>query len=253
MRKLIPIAATIFIFVAGCRDTTSPQRPDSSAPPTTTARNPQTTITSPPQEQPTATPIPKDVTYTIVDKNIVPGIKRSLDIRLNKKVSEDALKSIAMELKNSDSNSYERTFIGYYLPDMKVNAGYWATTHFNPNLEVQILGLTAEQEKALNQQPAEPSREIIGGWLQDEEPFPGRITIFREDGASCMEKVYADGNIGKDQMVEKPSDKGRKFMKAKRAGPDNDYYLIDDHGNLQIWSQDVDGTHVLVLTAKRIN
>ena len=233
MRMIIPI----LIFVAGCGDTTSPQPSDSS----------------PPQEQPTATPIPEDLTYTIIDKNIVPGIKRSLDIRLNKKVSKDVLKSIAMELKNSDSNSYERTFIGYYLPEMKVNAGYWATTHFNPDLEVRILGPTVEQEKALNQQPVVPSREIIGSWLQDEEPFPGRITIFREDGALFMEKTYRDGTIGKDQMVEKPSNKGRKFMKGKRTDPDHDYYLVDNHGDLQIWSQDVDGTHVLVLTAKKID
>lgn len=252
MRMLIHIAAPVLIFVAGCGDNTSPQRSDSSAPPTRTAPNPQTTVTSPPQEQPTATPIPKDLTYTIINKNIVPGIKRGLDIRLNKKVSEDVLKSIAMKLKNSDSNSYERTFIGYYLPEMKVDAGYWATTHFNPDLEVRILGRTVEQEKALNQQPSVSSREIIGSWLHDEEPFPGRIIIFREDGALYMEKTYSDGNIGKDQMVEKPSNKGRKFMKGKRTGPDHDYYLIDN-GNLQIWSQDVDGTHVLVLTAKKIN
>ena len=58
------------------------------------------------------------------------------------------LKRIATKLKNSDGQSYDRTFIGYYLPDMKLNSGYWATTHFNPNLEIQILGLTVEQALA---------------------------------------------------------------------------------------------------------
>ncbi len=48
---------------------------------------------------------PKPVTYTIIDKHIVPGHKRSLTIRLNRKVSEDVLKSIAMKLSESLSPS----------------------------------------------------------------------------------------------------------------------------------------------------
>ena len=231
MRQTTYLAIAIVVFIAGCGDTSTP-----------------------PSDQSTAISIPNDVTYTIIDENIGPGSKRFLGIRLNRKVSEDVLTTIAMKLKNTDPNTYDRTFIGYYLPDMQVNAGYWATTHFNPNLDIRILGLTVEQENYLKRQPADPSRVIIGSWLQDEEPFPGRITIFREDGALYMEKMYADGNTGKDQMVEKPSNKGRNFMKAKRTGPDDDYYSIDNHGNLQIWStQDVDGTHALVLTAKKIN
>ena len=253
MRNLIHIATPILASIVGCGDTTSQQRSDSFAPPPTTSPNAQTTITTPPPKQPTATPIPKDITYTIIDKNIVPRIKRSLDIRLNRKVSEDVLSAIAMQLKNSDPNTYERTFIGYYLPDMTVNAGYWATTHFDPILEVRILGLTAEREKTLGQLADDPSREAIGSWLHDEDWFAGRITIFRQDGGLHMEKTYGDGSSGKEQIVERPSSKGRKFMNAKRTGPDNDYYLIDNNGNLQIWSKDVDDTHVLVSTAKKIN
>ena len=67
-----------------------------------------------------------------------------------------------------------------------------------------------------------------------------------------MEMTYPDGGISNDQMVEKPSTKGRKFMVATKTGPDKDYYLIDTVGNLQIWSQDTDGSHVLALTARKI-
>jgi len=191
-----------------------------------------TTNTSP-SERPTATPIPTDVTYTIIDKNIVPGIKRSLDIRLNKKVSEKVLHSIAMKLKNSDSRTYERTFIGYYLPDMEVNAGYWATTHFNPDLKVRILGLTHEQEQALKQKPKDPSREVIGRWL-DESPFTGnRITIFRKDGKLFMENTYKDGSSGIRELLEKKSPLGQRFDKVggSTAG---DLWVLVSNGNLQL-------------------
>ena len=67
------------------------------------------------------------------------GFDDHLDIRLNREVQEDVLRSIAMELKSSDRKKYERTFMLYYLPGMEVDAGGWASTHFNPDLEVIIL------------------------------------------------------------------------------------------------------------------
>ena len=105
--------------------------------------------------------IPADVTYSIIDSDTYLDYKRSLDVRLNKKVSEKTLQAIALKLKAQDSRNYERTFICYYLPDMEVGTGAWATTHFNPNLDVRIQGLTVEQEEVLKQQPDDPSREVI--------------------------------------------------------------------------------------------
>ena len=201
MHRLIHIVAPILVFVAGCGDAPSPQRSDSSAP-TRSASDQQTKSTSPPQEQPAVSPIPKDVTYTIIDQNVLPGIKRSLDIRLNKKVSEGALRSIATQLRDSDSNSYQRTFIGYYLPDMEVNAGYWATSHFNPDLEVKILGLTIEEEKKVIAE-SQPVGEVVGRWF---DQFIGCAVTIREDnGVLVLERKFKDGSVGKFEVPSVPT------------------------------------------------
>ena len=50
------------------------------------------------------------ISYSIVNSDILPGIKRSLDVRLNKKISEASLLTIALELKAQDPRNYERTF-----------------------------------------------------------------------------------------------------------------------------------------------
>ena len=92
--------------------------------------------------------IPADVRYSVIQTNIVTGIRKSIDVRLDKEVSEDALRAIAVELKSGDSRHYERTFIVYYLPEMPVGGGGWATTHFDPGLEVRILGLAGQEERA---------------------------------------------------------------------------------------------------------
>ncbi len=196
-------------------------------------------------KKPASTPITKGATYTIINKNIVPGIKRGLDIRLSKKVSKDVLTSIAMKLKKADSNTYKRTFIGYYLPGMKVGAGYWATTHFNPDLKVRILGLTVEQENALKKQP-NPSGVILGKWM-DKRPLVGhKITIFKKDGKLFMQDTHKDGSGGKTELVEKKSSLGRRFEKADGSGG-GDYWILDSSGNLQI--RDGEG---LISTSKKI-
>lgn len=105
---------------------------------------------SPNQAASIAPAIPADVSFTVTESHTVPGIKRSLDVRLNRKVSEETLQAIALKLRAIDPRNYERTFITYYLPDMAIGSGAWATTHFNPDLEVRVLGLTAEAEKSLS-------------------------------------------------------------------------------------------------------
>lgn len=191
--------------------------------------------------------IPKDVTYTIIGTDILPGIKRSLDIRLNRKTSEDVLRLIAIKLKNADEREYQRTFIVYFLPGMRVGGGAWATTHFDPNLTVRILGLTSEEESSLISEPQKPSREVIGRWL-DETPFiGGRITIYRERGKLHMERKFKDGSSLSKDMVEKSSSRGRRFEEREGSSV-GEYYLIDRQGNLQVGDQDG-----LIAIAKKIN
>lgn len=203
------------------------------------ARPPQATRMS-------AASIPADVRYTTIDASVVQGVKRSLDVRLNRKVPEHVLRLIAMDLKERDPGKYERTFILYYLPGMKVGAGAWATTHFNPTLEVRILGLTIEREEALTKEPADKSGEVVGEWLDESPVIGGKITIYRQNGKLYMEHKYKDGSSSKEEMVEKASSSARRFEK-KPPSSFGEYYVIDREGNLEI--RDREG---LIATARKI-
>ena len=199
-----------------------------------------------------ATIIPDDVTYSIINSDIIPSIKRSLDIRLNKKVSEKTLRAIALKLKGQDFRNYERTFIVYLLPGMAVGAGCWATTHFNPDLDVKILGLTIEREEVLKQIPDNPSREVIGNWLDDTMYIGGRISIFRQKNKIFMDRAFAfpdeeDDDSFKKEVVEKVFlNKYRMFLE-KEENSFGEFYVIDSQGDLQTWDQEG-----LISTAKKI-
>ena len=200
-----PVAILILIVTAlvACEGYSQPESPQKSS------TNRRTAERTP---RPQVTAIPEDVTFTVIAEDRYGDTKRSLDIRLNRKVPKDVLHTIALQLKDSDPGSYERTFIVYYLPEMQVGAGGWATTHFNPNLEVRILGLTVEEEQQLTTEPVVPiNREVIGRWL-DETPFMGsRITIFGEDGKLYIEQKFKDGSSSTEELIEKQSPLGRRF------------------------------------------
>lgn len=188
-----------------------------------------------------------DASYSVIDETTVPGSKRSLDVRLDQKVSEETLREIALELQASVSQDYDRTFIAYYLPDMTVGAGAWATSHFTPDLEVRILGLTVEEEQKLKAEPAAADREVIGSWL-DERPFVGsRFTIFRQEGGLFVEQTFKDGSSRQIEVVDNDSPLGRRYDKTE-ASSAGDHWVLGADGNLQI--HDNEG---LIATAKRVD
>jgi hypothetical protein len=192
-----------------------------------------------------ASVIPADVSYSIIQAKIVSGIRKSIDVRLNKKVSEATLRAIALELKSGDSRPYDRTFIVYYLPEMPVGAGGWATTHFDPGLDVRILGLTPEKAPEGVDSLLPSTREDIGRWSDDRNGT--QIVIYRDRGKPYVEQFFNDGSVLKEELVESLTPLGRRF-ESKVGSSLGDHWVIEPSGKLQI--RDNVG---LVYTANTIN
>jgi len=196
--------------------------------------------------------IPPDVSYKIIDNNVLPGIKRGLTVRLNKRVSQDTLVAIAQELKSKDSRSYRRTFIAYLLPGMEPGMGAWATTHFDPDLKVEILGLTAEDDLLLEQFPEDSDREIIRAWKDDRAIAEARITLFREDGKLYIEWDHGSTGIMtgryEREIKRQQSSVGERFADTN-ASLDGDYYVINSSGDLEL--RDGDGLISTAVTIER--
>ncbi len=58
-------------------------------------------------------------------------------LRTTRELTRAEIRKIAERLRDERA---ERTFIVYYLPGMDVDAGAWASSHFNPDLEIRIYG-----------------------------------------------------------------------------------------------------------------
>lgn len=195
--------------------------------------------------------IPDDVSYSVIKESTVHNFiinRRTLTVRLNKEMSKTTLRALALKLKSQDSRNYDQTFMMYYLPGMKVGTIAWATTHFNPNLEVVIMGFTIEEKKKLLNERAPEDCYVIGRWL-DETPYLGsRITIFRKDGLLFIEHVFADGSSSKERIKERAVLMRIKRFEPAEASRYGEHWILNANGNLEV--HDNKG---LISTAKRID
>lgn len=81
------------------------------------------------------------IPYTVINRDEYLPHKMSFDIRVNKVdgkfPTEKQLADISTYLRSMEK-PHNRTFVCFYLPEMEVDEGAWATAHFNPDLKVWI-------------------------------------------------------------------------------------------------------------------
>ena len=174
----------------------------------------------------------KKIDYTIISDSDFRNEKRSVDVRLKNKVTLDTLGEIARNIKTLQEESYNKTFIFYYLPNMEVGAGAWATSHFRPELDVKIMGLSLEQEGKITQEITSASRDVIGVWRDNRPYVSADVTIYREKSKLYMETRYHDGSFSNEEMTEEKFGIGTKLIQ-KGGNPHGEYFLIDKQNNLK--------------------
>lgn len=180
--------------------------------------------------------IPGDINYSIVKEQEFPIYnKTSIEVRLNKATSEDVLKKIGTEIQR-DRKEFSKVYIFYYLPEMIIGNGAWATSHFDPNLKVDIIGGTVEEISKLEAQSV--SGEILKKW-KDPDPYIGGMKfLVKEDGKLLMKTVFKDGSERKEVLKESKQNGRTRYDYENTAGEyylilkDGDLELIDDYGSI---------------------
>lgn len=75
--------------------------------------------------------------FAVTKDDYMAAMKRTVEVSLSREATEQELSAIAENIFKARSKDTERTFIGYRIDG---SAGsYWATTHYNPDLKVEIL------------------------------------------------------------------------------------------------------------------
>ncbi|OGU58117.1 MAG: hypothetical protein A2X64_05620 [Ignavibacteria bacterium GWF2_33_9] len=159
--------------------------------------------------------------------------KDVVKIRLNNKVEEIELKDIAENLR-SERKQYDRLWITYYLPNMDENDIAWATSHFTPELKIEILGSTSNED--LNStKNIQVDGEIKGKW-KSEQIMPGvtLILVLEKNGELILKSVFKDGSSSDKKLTQTTENKKNRYNFDNTFG---EYYILEDNGNLGFYGK----------------
>lgn len=158
--------------------------------------------------------------------------KCNIVIELPNKISKDQLTSIANKLRKT-RDSFDKLWIFYNLVGMQSADGPWAITHFTPNLEVEILGSTDEEDEKMKDVTVDGN--MIGKW-QDTRPYSDvTMIIFEKNNQIYMKRAFPDGSSGDSEFIKKKQNGKIRF--ELKENTHKEYYLIEENGNLGMYGE----------------
>ncbi len=163
--------------------------------------------------------------YTIIQEDKIKGIKYSVDLEIAKEIYEYEIVGIFNAIKGRNQG-YERYFVHFYLPDMKVGSGAWATANYSSGeLKVSILGLTA---KAVNEAQAKNHDNSIGVWKNN--LYGSIVHLVKRGDSFVFLEEFEDG------VLEEPviRDGWKFFIPTSPTG--DFYYLVGKY--LEVWDEE---------------
>lgn len=163
--------------------------------------------------------------YKILEDETYYPWKRNVTVELDKAVGQDELQRIAEQIHSQNASGLKRTFIAYYLKGSSHDQMAWAVTNYDPDLKVQILGLTASQLKKAASAPSEG--KLLGRW----SVTMGVTSISIKDGKPIAKTQFADGSSRIEKLKEHPSKLGRRFDVLEDDY--GEYYVVLPDGRLE--------------------
>lgn len=177
--------------------------------------------------------VPEDVKWEITKEE--PNLnlsKNNIEVHLNKKVDKEVLQEIAMKIRE-DRTEYERLWIFYYIPNMTEGMA-WATTHFTPNLEINIIGSTENQD-IITSKTTEIEGEILNKWRSEKSLMGGTLVLFKNlSHKKTMRITFKDGSKMDNEIVESNINGKIKYQDDNENG---EYYILESNGNLGLYGK----------------
>lgn len=156
--------------------------------------------------------------------------KRSVEVLLPDRISEQQLADVAAYLHRDREGN---TFIGYYI-EGEGDYAYWATTHYDPEMTVRIIGSSQSQEQALSSPAESEGAEVVGSWRVS-RGYNSVITITESDGEKRLIQRFQDGSEI-DNPVQERVVNGQVRLSDGIGENNGEYYVIGSDGRLQFWS-----------------
>lgn len=182
-------------------------------------------------------PLPDDFSYNIIEDNSNEGLeKNQLTVEINKKITEGQIATLADKFFSSKTKQ-RRFYIFYLLPGMKDGAGAWATSNFDPELEIQILGSTSQEDVKANKLADAPiDGEVIGKW-HEEQYSSSNYVIYKKDNKLFLKIIFKSGQTTDEELNEKKVSNGTRYD-YKGGGFNGEYFIVNSNGGLEFYNSE---------------
>lgn len=178
--------------------------------------------------------IPSDVKWKITKEETNDVFsKDNIEIALNKKVTREILKEIALQIRK-DRPQYNNLWIFYHIPDMTEGLA-WATTHFTPELAVVIIGSTEGQDRETSKS-TDIVGEIVGKWRSEKSLTGATLILYKNiEKKLIMRITFKDGSRMKSEIKLSIKDNKTRYDDGNKHG---EYYILETNGNLGLYGND---------------
>lgn len=190
------------------------------------------TVKSEPTPEPEVEKLPE---YKIVEDTVKGDIKRTVEVELSSRMDEESLIALAEKIYALSDAKIERTFITYRLASGG-DGSAWATTHYNPEFEVNIVGATASDYERIKNTNISKG-ELIGSWMAS-RGMDSKVTAYKKDGQIYIQELYDFGPLSKEDTVYESTQLDKGLRLQDESGKDhNEYFIINKNGDLEFWSE----------------
>lgn len=171
------------------------------------------------------------INYTITNEKVDNHSNRTVEVELEKRTTKDNLEKIAREIY---APGFRNTLIGYRIQD-EGKSVYWATTHYLPNLKIEILGSTIEQHDELLKKQTSYDGEIIGIWRVHTALDYITALIKKPNGKIFEESLYSDGSSGSNELTTKKIGNQTRYIPTRKTANGLFYTINSRDGRLDFW------------------
>ena len=184
----------------------------------------------------TKEPLPADFSYKVLkDESKLTLEKNQLTIEINEKLTEGQVATLAEKLYKS-KDKQRRFYIFYLLPGMKDGSGAWATSHFDPDLKIDITGATPKEEASVNAAAEKVEGDIIGKW-HEEQYTSADYVIFKKDNKTSIRTIFKNGQTSDEELKSKKTINSTRYD-YKEGGTNGEYFILNSSGELEFYNKE---------------
>ncbi|MCG7565876.1 hypothetical protein MHM95_06190 [Pseudoalteromonas sp. CnMc7-15] len=172
--------------------------------------------------------------YRIIEDEVNGNIKRTVEVELHSRTDAENLELLAERIYGLSNVDVERTFIGYRIAGSHKNQSYWATTHYNPTLEINIIGESASDHKKIENAPLVDG-EVLGVWIAH-WGYEYKVTAYEQEDKTYIRSTFGDGSSSDEAYDRSQSDRGIK-LQSESGEERGEHFIINHKGDLEFWSK----------------